>query len=50
VNPSTLEDEFITLVQHIEYKLFKRNNKKFETQWWQNHKKKDCIIFVEQNA
>jgi hypothetical protein len=39
VNPSTLEDEFITLVQHIEYKLFKRNNKKLETQWWQDHKK-----------
>lgn len=39
VNPSTLEDEFITLVQHIEYKLFKRNNKKLETQWWRDHKK-----------
>jgi hypothetical protein len=39
VNPATLEDEFHALVEYIEHKLLKRNNKKLEAQWWRSVKK-----------
>jgi len=35
MNPATLEDEFHTLVEYIEHKLFKQNNEKLEAQWWE---------------
>ncbi len=40
VNPATLEDEFHALVEYIEHKLLKRNNKKLEAQWWEEHDKR----------
>jgi hypothetical protein len=40
VNPSTLKNKFITLVEYIEYKLLKLDNKKLEAQWWQDCEKK----------
>jgi hypothetical protein len=40
MNLSILKDKFIALVEYIEYKLFKLDNKKLETQWWQDHEKK----------
>ncbi len=40
MNPSTLKDKFIALVEYIEVKLLKLDNKKLEAQWWQDHEKK----------
>jgi hypothetical protein len=39
VNHATSEDEFRALVEYIEHKLFKQNNKKLEAQWWEEHEK-----------
>ncbi len=33
INPATLNNKFQTLVEYVEYKLFKNNNKKLEAQW-----------------
>jgi len=33
INLVTLDNKFKTLVEYVEYKLFKQNNKKLEAQW-----------------
>jgi hypothetical protein len=40
INPATLDNEFKTLVEYVEYKLLKWDNKKLETQQWEEHEKK----------
>ncbi len=38
--PFNFQDEFIALVEYIEYKLLKFDNKELEAQWWQDREKK----------
>jgi hypothetical protein len=33
INPTTLDNKFKTLVEYVEDKLLKNNNKKLEAQW-----------------
>ncbi len=40
MNLSILKDKSIALVEYIEYKLLKLDNKKLKAQWWQDCEKK----------
>ncbi len=44
INLVTSNNEFKTLVEYVEYKLLKRNNKKLQAQWWEECEKKDCYV------
>ncbi len=46
INPATSNNESKTLVEYVEYKLFKQNNKKLEAQWWEEHEKR-IVMYVE---
>jgi hypothetical protein len=46
INPTTLDNEFKTLVEYVEYKLLKQDNKKLETQWLEEREKK-IATYVE---
>ncbi len=40
INLATLDNEFKTLVEYVEYKLLEQDNKKLEAQWWEEREKK----------
>jgi hypothetical protein len=46
INLTTSDNEFKTLVEYVEYKLFKQNNKKLEAQWWEEREKR-ITTYVE---
>jgi hypothetical protein len=46
INLATLNNKFKTLVEYVEYKLFKWNNKKLEAQWWEEREKR-IALYVE---
>jgi hypothetical protein len=39
INLVTLDNEFKTLVEYVEYKLREQYNKKLEAQWWEECEK-----------
>jgi hypothetical protein len=46
INLATLDNEFKTLVEYVEYKLLEQDDKKLEAQWWEEQEKK-IATYVE---
>ncbi len=40
MDPKIVDEEFMSFVKYIKYKLFERDNQKLETQWAKEHVKK----------